>query len=323
MRAALAVLISSLAGPTLASDFSLAFPVDCTLNETCHIQQYMDRDPGPGVRDFTCGSLSYDGHKGTDFAVSTLAEMEAGVNVVAAAPGVVLGTRDGMRDVYFTPDIAADIEGRECGNGVVLDHGNGWITQYCHLKQGSVTVARGERVETGDVLGHIGLSGRTEFPHLHLSVRKDGDEIDPFGPANARACDVPPAGDRSLWADPIAYRPGGILDLGFADAVPAFDEIKAGTADRALTTTSPAFVLFAYAFGSRAGDKLILMVRGPNGTLFDQEMDLDRTQAKLFRASGRRLSDGWMPGQYEGIATLLREDQVIDQKRTAITIPAP
>ena len=80
-----------------AEPFSLDFPVDCTLGETCYIQQYVDHDPGPGARDFTCQGLSYDGHKGTDIALPTLAAMAQGVRVRAAAPGVVRARRDGVR----------------------------------------------------------------------------------------------------------------------------------------------------------------------------------------------------------------------------------
>lgn len=320
MRAALAAMVLSLAGPALASDFSLIFPVKCTLGETCHIQQYMDRDPGPGARDFACGPLSYDGHRGTDVALPTLKDMERGVDVIAAAPGIVLGVRDGMRDVIYTPALAEAITGRECGNGVVLEHGDGWVTQYCHLKQGSVSVTQGQRVAAGDRLGQIGLSGRTEFPHLHLSVRKEGRDIDPFGPANDKLCHAPPAGDASLWADPIPYTAGGLLDVGFSDAVPEFDQIKAGQADRDIVPTSPAFVLFAYVFGGRAGDRMILHIAGPDGEFFNHDVTLDRTQAKLFRAAGKRMRDPWPQGSYTGTVLLLRGERVIDRATASITV---
>ena len=53
----------------------LALPVDCTLGETCYIQQYFDHDPSTVWGDFTCGTLAYDGHDGTDFALPTRAAM--------------------------------------------------------------------------------------------------------------------------------------------------------------------------------------------------------------------------------------------------------
>ena len=83
MRAAL-TLITSLAATSAAGDFSLAFPLDCTLGDTCFIQQFVDQDPSPAARDFTCGSLTYDGHKGTDIALVDLADQAKGVNVLAA-----------------------------------------------------------------------------------------------------------------------------------------------------------------------------------------------------------------------------------------------
>ncbi|MEY8842423.1 M23 family metallopeptidase, partial [Cribrihabitans sp. XS_ASV171] len=187
MRKALMTLLTLAAFPA-ASDPVLTLPVDCVLGETCHIQQYTDRDLEEGFRDYTCGPLAYDGHKGTDFSLATLAQMEAGVNVLAAAPGLVTGRRDGMADLHFSGDAEKSIEGRECGNGVVLRHEDGWETQYCHMKNGSVRVLVGDRVERGAVLGQIGLSGKTQFPHLHMSVRRDGMVVDPFDTADQALC---------------------------------------------------------------------------------------------------------------------------------------
>ena len=48
-----------------------------------------------------------------------------------------------------------------------------------------------EVVEAGTVLGQIGLSGRTQFPHVHLSVRKDGKVVDPFDPDGSVTCGEP------------------------------------------------------------------------------------------------------------------------------------
>ena len=87
--------------------------------------------------------------------------MERGVDVFASAPGTVRGVRNDMRDVLFTSDLSSEINGRDCGNGVVVAHDNGWETQYCHMREGSVSVIVGDLVEPGDVLSQVGLSGRT------------------------------------------------------------------------------------------------------------------------------------------------------------------
>ena len=202
----LAALCLTLAAPVAAGAFDLTPPIACDLGEDCHIQQYVDADPGPGSQDFRCGTLSYDGHKGTDFALPSLVEMEAGVAVLASAPGVVRALRDGMADGSFAAGNAASVEGRECGNGVVIDHGDGWETQYCHLRRGSVQVSKGDRVARGAPLGAVGMSGKAEFPHVHLSVRRNGEVVDPFAPEAAR-CGEPPATD--LWQDTPGYERAG------------------------------------------------------------------------------------------------------------------
>ena len=304
-----ALLSLALAHP--AGAFDLAFPLDCTLGETCHIQQFPDHDPGPGATDFTCGPLSYDGHDGTDFALATRAEMAAGVAVLAAAPGVVKGSRDGVAD--FAPEVP----GKECGNGVVIDHGQGWETQYCHLKQGSVVVRSGDRVATGTPLGQIGQSGQAAFPHLHLSVRHQGRKLDPFAP-EATACGA--AGD-DLWATDLLHEPGGLLAIGITDALPDYDAIKAGLPSPDLPVTAAALVVWAYGFGWRAGDTLVFTLGGPEGAVVTDRVQIDKTQALAFRAVGRKLTTtGWPAGRYTGTATLTRAGDEIDRQSLSLTV---
>lgn len=305
----------------LAEGLTLQSPIDCAPSQGCYIQQYMDRDPGPGVRDFTCGGLSYDGHKGTDFALPTRQHMNDGVNVLATAPGIVLGIRDGMDDDGYTPSRRAELEGRECGNGVVLQHLSGWQTQYCHLKQGTVAVSKNQTVKAGTVLGQIGQSGNASFPHVHLSVRDpDGTPIDPFDPDGTLDCTAP--GDSSLWATPPEYRAGGVLSLGFAATIPDYAQIKAGTAaQRDLSTDAPALVVFAYYFGPRRGDVLSLEITGPEGRIIAQDIDLPKDQAQAFRAIGKhRRFAHWPRGTYSGMATLIRDGITVDSKTTEIQL---
>ena len=118
-----------MAGPAAA--FELEWPLACALGEDCFIQQYVDHDPGPDARDYTCGSATYDGHDGTDIRVKTLADMERGVDVLASHSGVVVGARDGEPDhVVKTDADRAAVVDKECGNGVLIEAGDGWATQY-------------------------------------------------------------------------------------------------------------------------------------------------------------------------------------------------
>ncbi|MDU9002338.1 M23 family metallopeptidase [Sedimentitalea todarodis] len=320
MRAALAAVFLSPAASVAASDFRLDLPIDCVPGETCYIQRYVDHDPGPGVRDFRCGALSGDDHKGTDFALHTLADMRRGVEVRAAAPGEVVGMRDGMPDRLYTPTHAAEIDGLECGNGVVLRHDTGWETQYCHLKSGSVRVETGDQVVAGGVLGQVGLSGLTNFPHVHLSVRKDGTEIDPFRPEAGAGCAAPTV---SLWRETPEYTPGGLIYAGFADHVPDLDAIADGTA--AMPDIGPdadALVLFAFAYAGQVDDIIMLSIEGPDETVIKTDMTLDKAQVRFFRAAGKRLTrPEWPSGSYRGTAILLRNDEELDRRIVHLVLP--
>jgi hypothetical protein len=289
------------------------------LGETCYIQQFFDHDTGPDWADFTCGSLAYDGHDGTDFALPNRKDMAAGVPVLATASGRVKGTRDGVED--FSPAQG----GRECGNGVVIDHGNGWETQYCHLRMGSVRVQTGDMVAAGTPLGLVGQSGMAAFPHLHLGLRKDGVAIDPFAPSATHSCEKARGaqGREDLWQDDLAYVAGGIIGAGLATQVPDFDAVKAGLESPAtLPSDAPALVLLVYMFGARAGDAVLFDITGPDGAIITERNLLDRTQALLFRAVGRKLRGAaWPAGVYRGTAKMMRGATELGRTEVSLTIP--
>lgn len=313
MKRLLALCLIS--GGAASADIAFEWPVDCVQGDSCYIQNYADADPGEGYRDFTCGALSYDTHSGTDIALPTRDMLAQNVDVLAAAPGRVRGTRDGMPDALYT---GQDLEGRDCGNGVAIDHGDGWVTQYCHLRQGSVVVGSGERVDAGTKLGEIGLSGRTQFAHMHFSIRKDGEVVDPFAPDAPGTCGAAP--ERTLWADDVTYVPSGLLDVGFATGVPDYDAVKAGVADQPLTRDAP-IVLFGFAFGGRTGDILRLAIDGPDGNVIRQDADVTRNRAQFFRASGRRAPDrGWPQGTYRGTVSLIRAGKTIQSREIQVTL---
>ncbi len=316
IRQGIAALTFSCAGIVSAQELSLSSPIDCDLTRDCYIQQYVDRDPSERAKDYRCAPLSYDGHKGTDFALGSPIQMQAGVRVLAAAGGTVTGIRDGMPDTGVSGSDPADLAGRECGNGVVIDHGDGWETQYCHMRQGSIVANKGQKVVAGDPLGMVGQSGQAEFAHVHLSVRRDGAVIDPFDPEGAVDCSAPLIS--TLWAAPPPYRAGGLLEVGFADHVPDFATIRSGNgATDALSMTSPALVIFGYTFGTRQDDVMLLSITGPQGVVISDAIRLERTQAQAFRAIGkRRASTPWPAGTYTGTATLMRGKEKVDQRIT-------
>lgn len=298
--------------------FELGPPVACTVGQDCQIQHLIDRDPGPGTMDFACGSLTYDGHQGVDIAVPSVAAMEAGVKVLAAAPGRVRAVRDGMPDrIPEQGPKTTEIAGKECGNGLVIDHAEGWSTQYCHMKRNSLTVRVGDIVASGSPLGQIGLSGLTEFPHLHFMLRKGDQIVDPFdgAPLN-NPCSVTLATDGGLWSPDAKMQPspGGFLSFGFLDRMPDYAEILAAAPrlDR-VPKSAPALVFWANAYGLQQGDVLRLSILAANGAVLAEDRFLmDRARARQFRAVGRRLPEGGWPAElYSGRAELLRGGAVV------------
>ncbi len=320
IRSGLLLALLTLAAPVAAKDLSLGLPIDCTLGENCFVQQFVDRDAGPDHSDYSCGSLTYDGHKGTDFALLNLDAMSSGVDVLAAASGEVVATRNDMPDIMQGVKGAPDITNKECGNGLVIKHPGGWETQYCHLKLGSIIVERGQEVAQGDVLGEIGLSGETQFPHVHLSVRKDGKVIDPYDADDSLICDGIDL--NGLWQADMPYVSAGVISLGFSTAVPKYADVKSGIARvEALPTDAPAIVLWGYAYGGRQGDILELLINGPKGEVIRHQASLEKSQAQFFRAAGKRNTGaGWPAGHYTGVVKLMRDAVSLGQRDVSIQI---
>lgn len=312
---ALAVaLFGQLAAAQDAAPPRLGFPAACVLGEACFIQNYVDHDTGPGAKDFVCGQLTYDGHKGTDIALPDRAAMTRGVAVLAAATGRVRNIRDGVADISIRDPGAPDIKGRECGNGVVIAHPGGWETQYCHMRQGSIVVKPGQDVQAGDRLGLIGRSGDTEFPHLHFQMSLNGAIVDPFdGQPQTASCEAP---DTGLWASAVPYAAGGIATAGFAAEQPQRAKANEGGYNTTVLARTAFLSFWVEAYGVREGDVNRLTVTGPDGavTLRGGITPSARTQARQFHAIGRAAPPaGWPAGSYRGEYQLLRDGRVIAQ----------
>jgi murein DD-endopeptidase MepM/ murein hydrolase activator NlpD len=127
---------------TLATRTEFVLPVDGPISSPFGLKRFLnDQARSP--------------HSGLDIAAAS------GVEITATAAGTVLATGD-----YFFN-----------GNTVLLDHGQGLISMYCHMSKISVEV--GDKLNQGETLGEVGMTGRVTGPHLHWSVSLNNTRVDP------------------------------------------------------------------------------------------------------------------------------------------------
>ncbi len=122
---------------------------------------------GQVLRAFSVETLSYDETMG-DWRT------HAGVDIAAGEGFQVLCTSDGVVDAVYQDDMM--------GSTVVVAHPNGLMSVYSNLSS-DISVAEGQEVETGTVLGTLGSSAIAESasaPHLHLEMLRDGQPVDPL-----------------------------------------------------------------------------------------------------------------------------------------------
>lgn len=297
----------------------LSLPIACELGKTCFVQSYVDIDPGPGVQDFACGSATYEGHKGVDFRLLSATETAKHIAVLASAEGTVKGVRDGMADIFVSRGGgAASVKDRECGNGVVIDHGHGWETQYCHMLKGSVAVKPGDAVTRGQRLGDTGYSGFADFAHVHLQVRHNESIIDPFTgqPQNA-VCLKDISAAAGLWqadtAKALAYTTGQAINAGFTLSLPETGTLEDQHAPEPPTATSAQLIFYARFINLRAGDQVRISVMGPDGfAVGNTSQPMERAKATWLSYGGKKLTkSAWPAGQYAGKAELLRDGKSI------------
>lgn len=103
-----------------------------------------------------------------------------GHKVLAVASGRIVTARDGFPDnvpkteAGFEPALPVTMDNIG-GNQVVIDIGNGQFAAYYHLQPGSIGVKAGDQVRRGQMLGRIGNSGDSRWPHLHFQVTDRAD----------------------------------------------------------------------------------------------------------------------------------------------------
>lgn len=277
----------------------LELPLDCTLGKDCWISNLPRHYSQDKQVDFRCGQNTYSDHKGTDFALKDYKQMYQGVKVLVPFDGEVKGLRNHIPDISVRDGGKDAIKGIECGNGLVIANGD-YEAQLCHLKQGSIKVKKGQFVKAGDVVGMVGLSGKTEYPHLHMSLRKNSREIDPFYGDQEGCGEVP----ESMWKDHEKMdsyaKTGVVYNYGFTFNSPNVEQIRRGQYVKVQPEYPQALVGFVDVFSVNKGDKLVLSIIDSAGkTLVTRDHEFGKYQARYFFFIGKSLRGKRMSGQYK------------------------
>jgi murein DD-endopeptidase MepM/ murein hydrolase activator NlpD len=233
------------------------------------ISNYIDRNPAfPNqIQDYNCGTRSYDlssgyNHTGTDiftFPFPWYKMDNNQVEIIAAAAGTIISKADGNFD-------------RSCGfnsnpwNAVYIQHSDGTIAWYGHMKNGSVTSkAVGQTVVAGEYLGVVGSSGSSTGPHLHFEVHDNlGNVIDPWnGPCNSAA---------SLWANQQPYYNSTLNKIMTCSAAPVHPTCPGQETLNQATGFCPGATFQAYASyrDQQPGQVVTHKLIQPNGVNWQQ-----------------------------------------------------
>ena len=214
---------------------------------------------------------TYDGHAGIDFAAAK------GTEVVAAAAGKV---------IYVTPkkgyikdnctQALIDAKTSYCtgyGNHVKIQHVDGTITLYGHMKTGSLKVEEGDSVTCGQTLGNVGSSGMSTGPHLHFAVQSKkapqneriGDYVDPF---------------KGNCGSSVSYWVNEQIDYGqlpsMQCALPVFTPSGTIRQGQTITRLEPLFNLTGKIIASVnwPGSDIDMIVTTPSGRVLDPSSDI-------------------------------------------------
>ena len=255
-------------------------------------------------------------------------EMIKGFEVLAANEGRVLSIQNSIPDQILNEQVKKSLKGNLCGNTVVLDHGNGWRTQYCHLMKDSVIVEPGEYVESGQPLGLLGLSGFTTYPHLEFILQKDDQFIDPFHSLKDKSkCGKQ---TRSLWkySQEIPYSDSIVISSNFSETLPKLIEVMLGNhSPPFLTRDIKRLVFWVQILGAKKGDIHSIFITNQEGKIISQSLKnilVTNEAVGIFSIVHNIGSGKFKPGLYKGNFVVERDSNgaktIIEQHTNQILL---
>ena len=256
------LVTSFLIGSSSFGQSFLETPIEGVYGDDFIIVNYVDWDTA-GIKDANCGTKTYDGHQGTDFTIRSFRQMDSGVNVLAAADGVITYIKDGEFDRETEGDVS-----KKLGNYIAIKHPNDYYTYYGHLKKNSLLVDVGDSVKSGQIIGEVGSSGNSTDPHLHFEVWYDSlFVVDPFTGACGNAT--------SLFNTPLSYDTSfHVWEYGLSHktGITINDLRNRYTSDEVPYSFRPSvdssLVFWGHMYGLRAGKELTVNWLTPNNNVW-------------------------------------------------------
>ncbi len=238
------------------------------------ISNYVDENPlyPNAILDYNCGNRSYDlssgyNHAGTDIFLWPFywKKMEwNAIQIIAAAPGTIIGKSDGNFDQN-----CAFCSGACNWNAVYVQHADGSVAWYGHMKSGSLTTKTvGQTVALGEYLGSVGSSGNSTGPHLHFEVYTNSSYtqlVDPWaGPCNSLN------GNTSWWASQQSYYVPTLNKIMTHGAAPQSGNCPADEImnEKINFVSGDIIYLGSYYRDQQNGQQSIHTIYRPDGTIF-------------------------------------------------------
>ncbi|PCI01774.1 MAG: hypothetical protein COB76_00550 [Alphaproteobacteria bacterium] len=280
--------------PVKAMEFR--FPVACQIMGNCWITNHVDLDDRSGrVSDYMCGKKATDNNKSTHISLSSQKAVLQNMPVLASASGKV--------------QVAGNVGGF-CGTRVLIKHAKGWESSYCHLNPRTLTVRAGQAVQQGQIIGSIGTSGQTSWPHLSFATIRNGMVFDPFSGRTAiEGCS---AKTQSLWVGGMnpPYEPAAVASAGFTVGHVPNSSILNGTAQTAtaIRTATLQLSLWSLMMNLRVDDEITILIEAPDGKIFKEFKKTITKDSPYFPVNLSVLKKNirWEAGDYKGTITIER-----------------
>ena len=228
------------------------------------VVNYVDQDATAGIKDYYCGSASYNGHTGVDIVIEPYPFYKMDndmVDIIAAAPGTIISKTDGNFDKNCAMNNLT-------ANEIVIQHADGSEALYYHMKKNSLTAKTvGQSVVAGEFLGKVGSSGSSTLPHLHFEVWAGSTfatRNDPY----AGTCNLLNA--NSWWANQKPYKEPSVIKVqvnNIAMVLPACPATETPNEDSCFVSPGTG-KFYAWIRNDTIGMINKLRIINPNNTTF-------------------------------------------------------